>query len=162
MGKDGTPGETETQRLNRELEQLLQELRVAMPGVQVLFAFLLAVPFQQRFATVTAFEKDVYFATLLMSALASALFIAPSAYHRITFRRHEKEHLIMLSSRFAIVGLLALALAMCGAIVLVTDVLFDGAVVLVAGTVSLALFLGVWFILGISGLVRRARAAGDC
>jgi hypothetical protein len=105
-GEDGTAGESEAQRLNRELDQLLQELRVAMPGVQVLFAFLLAVPFQQRFAAVTPFQKDNCFATLLMSALASALFIAPTASHRIAFRRHEKERLIRLSTRFAITGLL--------------------------------------------------------
>jgi Family of unknown function (DUF6328) len=66
MGENRTPGETEPQRLNRELDQLLQELRVAMPGVQVLFAFLFAVPFQQRFATVTAAQKSIYFATLLI------------------------------------------------------------------------------------------------
>jgi hypothetical protein len=154
MGEGDTPGETEAQRLNRELDQLLQELRIAMPGVQVLFAFLLAVPFQQRFTAVTAFQKDVYFATLLMSALASALFIAPTAYHRITFRHHEKERLIKLSSRFAITGLLALAVAMCGAILLVTDVLFDGAAVVITESVSVALFLGLWFVLGIGRRLR--------
>jgi cation transport ATPase len=153
MDDAGAREESDKQRLNRELEQLLQELRVAMPGVQVLFAFLLAVPFQQRFAEVTSFQKDVYFATLLMSALASALFIAPTAYHRITFRRHEKENLIKLSTNFAIAGLAALALAMCGAILLVTDVLFDATAVLVASAASLLLFGGLWFALGIRGLL---------
>jgi hypothetical protein len=160
MSGDGTSEESERERLNRELEQLLQELRVAMPGVQVLFAFLLAVPFQQRFTEVTPFQKDIYFATLLMSALASALFIAPTAYHRITFRRHEKEHLIMLSTRFAIAGLAALALAMCGAILLVTDVLFDATAVLVASAGSVVLFGGLWFALGIGGLLAK-RSAGS-
>jgi cation transport ATPase len=158
MDGGATREESEKQRLNRELEQLLQELRVAMPGVQVLFAFLLAVPFQQRFTQVTPLPKDVYFATLLMSALASALFIAPTAYHRITFRRHEKEHLIKLSTRFAIAGLAALALAMCGAILLVTDVLFDATAVIVATAASLALFGGLWFALGIRGRI-AARGA---
>jgi cation transport ATPase len=160
MDGGATREESEKQRLNRELEQLLQELRVAMPGVQVLFAFLLAVPFQQRFTQVTPLQKDVYFATLLMSALASALFIAPTAYHRITFRRHEKEHLIKLSTRFAIAGLAALALAMCGAILLVTDVLFDATAVIVATAASLVLFGGLWFALGIRGLI-AARGAGS-
>jgi hypothetical protein len=158
MDDGATREESHKERLNRELEQLLQELRVAMPGVQVLFAFLLAVPFAQRFAEVTAFQKDVYFATLLMSALASALFIAPTAYHRITFRRHEKEHLIKLSTRFAIAGLLALALAMCGAIVLVTDVLFDATAVVAAGAVSTLLFGGLWFVLGIRGRIAAGAA----
>ena len=79
--------ETQAERLNRELDQLLGELRVAMPGVQVLFAFLLAVPFQQRFAQVTDFQRDVYFVTLLASAAASALFVAPTAYHRLHVSR---------------------------------------------------------------------------
>jgi hypothetical protein len=127
MSGDGSSEESERERLNRELEQLLQELRVAMPGVQVLFAFLLAVPFQQRFAEVTPFQKDVYFATLLMSALASALFIAPTAYHRITFRHHEKENLIKLSTNFAIAA-------------------------------GVLLFGGLWFALGIRGLL-TARGA---
>jgi hypothetical protein len=152
-----TPGratdeETEDERLNRELDQLLQELRVAMPGVQVLFAFLLAVPFQQRFAQVTDFQQDVYFFTLLSSALASALFIAPTAYHRMMFRGRDKPRLVEMSSRLAIAGLLALALAMNGAILLVTDVLFDGVVVAVTLAATTALFAGLWFVLGI---VRR-------
>jgi hypothetical protein len=77
--------ESQQERLNRQLDQLLNELRVAMPGVQVLFAFLLAVPFQQRFGQVTDFQRIVYFGTLLASAAASACFIAPTAYHRLTF-----------------------------------------------------------------------------
>jgi hypothetical protein len=145
-------GETDDERLNRELDQLLQEVRVAMPGVQVLFAFLLAVPFQQRFAQVSEFQKDVYFGTLLASALASALFIAPTAYHRMMFRGRDKPRLIEMSSRFALAGLAALAVAMNGAILLVTDFLFDGAIVTIAVVVTVLLFVGLWFVLG---LVRR-------
>lgn len=140
--------ETEDERLNRELDQLLQELRVAMPGVQVLFAFLLAVPFQQRFALVTGFQQDVYFATLLASAVASALFIAPTAYHRMMFRGHDKPRLVEMSSRFALAGLAALAVAMTGAILLVTDFIFDGAIVVVTFALSVAMFTGLWFALG--------------
>ena len=145
-------GETEDERLNRELDQLLQELRVAMPGVQVLFAFLLAVPFQQRFVEVTAFQRTVYFATLLASAVASALFIAPTAYHRMMFRGRDKPRLVQMSSRFAIAGLVALAVAMSGAILLVTDLLFQGATVVVTLVLTTGLFAGLWFVLGI---VRR-------
>jgi cation transport ATPase len=141
--------ETEDERLDRELDQLLQELRIAMPGVQVLFAFLLAVPFQQRFAAVTAFQRDVYFATLLAAAVTSALFIAPTAYHRMMFRGSDKPRLVAMSSRFALAGLGALAIAMNGAILLVTDVLFDGVAVMIATVAAAALFVGLWFALGI-------------
>src|SRR6185437_57648 len=79
----GQPGESEKERVDRELIELLNELRVALPGVQVLFAFLLVVPFQQRFAAVTDFQKTLYFVSLLLAAGACALLVAPSAYHRI-------------------------------------------------------------------------------
>src|ERR687894_1738845 len=81
--------ETTEERADRNMNELLQELRVALPGVQVLFAFLLTVPFAQRFADVSSFQKNVYFATLLFSAAASALFIAPTSYHRLNFRRRD-------------------------------------------------------------------------
>ena len=140
--------ETEDERLNRQLDQLLQELRVAMPGIQVLFAFLLAVPFQQRFAQVSDFQRDVYFVTLLASAVASALFIAPTAYHRVMFERHDKPRLIAISSRFALGGLAALAVAMNGAVLLVTDFLFDGATPVITVVLTATMFAGLWFVLG--------------
>ena len=83
---------------------MLQELRIALPGVQVLFAFLLAVPFQQNFTEVTDFQKSVYFVTLLLTAVSTALFIAPTAFHRLTFRLQQKERLVMLGNRLAIAG----------------------------------------------------------
>jgi O-antigen/teichoic acid export membrane protein len=144
--------ESEQARLDRQLDQLLTELRVAMPGVQVLFAFLLAVPFQQRFATVTDFQQDVYFVTLLAAAAASALFIAPTAFHRVIFKSRDKPYLIAVSSRLAVAGLVFLAIAMNGAVLLVTDVLFDGAVVAATVAITAALYTGLWFVLGI---VRR-------
>ncbi len=146
--------ESEEERLNRELDQLLEELRVAMPGVQVLFAFLLMVPFQQRFAQVSEFQRDVYFVTLLAAAAASALFVAPSAYHRIMFRARDKPMLVRLSSRLAVAGLVCLAIAMNGAVLLVTDVLFGDTTVTVTLAVVGALYVGLWFGLG---LVRRLR-----
>ena len=99
---------------------------MALPGVQVLFAFLLAVPFQQNFTEITPFEKKVYFGTLLCTAISAALLISPSAYHRLTFHLQQKRHLVFLANRFAIAGLGFLALAMTGAIMLITDVLFGG------------------------------------
>jgi hypothetical protein len=144
--------ETQQERLNRELDTLLGELRVAMPGVQVLFAFLLAVPFQQRFAQVTDFQRDVYFATLLAAAAASALFVAPTAYHRLMFRHRDKPRLVSISSKLAVAGLVCLAIAMNGAVLLVTDVLFATTTVAVTVAGTSALFVALWFGLG---LVRR-------
>jgi hypothetical protein len=144
--------ETEHERLDRELNQLLNELRVAMPGVQVLFAFLLAVPFQQRFITVTDFQRDVYFVTLLAAAAASALFIGPTAYHRLMFRARDKPMLIDISNRLAVCGVACLALAMNGAVLLLTDVLFGSTTVAVTVGVTATLYIGLWFGLG---LLRR-------
>ncbi len=141
--------ETETERLNREFDQLLNELRVAMPGVQVLFAFLLAVPFQQRFGQVTEFQKTVYFATLLFSATASAFFIAPTAYHRLMFREHEKPMLVRVSSKLAVLGLVCLAVAMNGAVLLVTDLLFEQSTVTITAVVMATAYIGLWFGLGV-------------
>ena len=141
--------EEEQNRLNRRLIELLNEIRVAMPGVQMLFAFLLAVPFQQRFAAVTAFQRDVYFFTLVAAGAATALFIAPSAYHRVMLGEGERPHIIAVGTRLLVLGLVALALAMNGAILLVTDVLFSGTVVVVTVVASSSLFGWLWFGMGL-------------
>ena len=150
--------ETESDRLNRELDQLLGELRVAMPGVQVLFAFLLAVPFQQRFAQATDFQRDVYFVTLLASAAASALFVAPTAYHRLMFRERDKPKLVAISSKLALAGLACLAIAMNGAVLLVTDVLFSRTTAVVTVVATSTLFVGLWFVLGLARKFGKDRA----
>lgn len=139
--------ESESERLDRNLSELLQELRVALPGVQVLFAFLLAVPFQQRFVDITAFEKKVYFATLLCTAISAALLISPSAYHRMTFRFQQKRWLVFVANRLAIAGLGFLALAMTGAVTLITDVLFGPLATACFGLAALAMFAVLWFVL---------------
>jgi hypothetical protein len=139
--------ESESERLDRNLSELLQELRVALPGVQVLFAFLLAVPFQQNFTKINSFEKDVYFFTLLCTAVSAILFIAPSSYHRVTFRLQQKRELIRLANRFTIAGLTFLAMAMTGAIVLITDVLFGGIVTVVTGVGTVVAFASLWYVL---------------
>ena len=149
--------ETEEQRLDRNLGELLQELRVALPGVQVLFAFLLAVPFQQRFGGVTEFEKDVYFATLLLTALSAALLIAPSAYHRLTFHYQQKRHLVRVANRCAIAGLAALALAMTCAVLLISNFLFGTATAIVATAGAFVLFVVLWAALPLSRLLRYRR-----
>jgi uncharacterized protein DUF6328 len=139
--------ETEEERLDRNLAELLQELRVALPGVQVLFAFLLAVPFQQGFEEVTQFQKVVYFTTLMLTAISAAMLISPTAYHRITFRYQQKRRLVFYANRFSIIGLALLALAMTGAILLITDVLFSTAAAIVAALVALCVFGFFWFAL---------------
>jgi cation transport ATPase len=137
------------ERLNRQMTELLNELRVAMPGVQVLFAFLLAVPFQQRFQDVNAFQRDVYLLTLLAAATATAFLIAPSAYHRIAFQEHEKERIIQMGTRQFVCGIVALAVAMTGAVLLVTDVLFQTTTTIVVVVGVAALFGWLWFGLGL-------------
>jgi membrane-associated HD superfamily phosphohydrolase len=139
--------ESEDARLDRNLGELLQELRVALPGVQVLFAFLLAVPFQQNFTQITPFEKKVYFATLLCTAISAALLIAPSSYHRLTFHLQQKHELVFLANRFTIAGLTFLALAMTGAIVLITDVLFGGLMTAITGLGAITMFATLWYVL---------------
>jgi hypothetical protein len=143
--RDSGRDETEEERLDRNLGELLQELRVALPGVQVLFAFLLAVPFQKGFEEVTQFQKVVYFATLMLTAISATMLISPSAYHRITFRYQQKRRLVYYSNRFAIIGLALLALAMTGAILLVTDFLFSTTAAVVAAVVALCVFGFFWF-----------------
>jgi hypothetical protein len=139
--------ETEEERLDRNLGELLQELRVALPGVQVLFAFLLAVPFQQNFTKISEFEKKIYFATLLLTALSAALLIAPSAYHRLTFRYQQKHRLVFISNRLAIAGLATLALAMTCAILLITDILFGTGATIVTTVIALTMFILLWAVL---------------
>jgi hypothetical protein len=123
--RDQGRNETRRERVDRELIELLNELRVALPGVQFLFAFLLIVPFQQKAATITDFQRDVYFVTLVSAAVASALLIAPAAQHRVLFRQSVKEKLLRRSHRSAFVGLIVLAIAICSAVLLVVDVLFS-------------------------------------
>ena len=145
MPADDGRDESPTQRADRNLTELLQELRVALPGVQVLFAFLLAVPFQPSFGDVTDFQERVYFATLLLSALASALLIAPTAYHRLNFARGDKPHIVQVASRLTIAGVAALALAMTGAVLLVTDYLFSTATAIVTVAIVGLVFSVLWF-----------------
>ena len=147
--------EDDQQRVDRNLSELLGELRVALPGIQVLFAFLLIVPFNQRFADVTPFQEKVYFVTLLCAAGASACLIAPTVHHRIEFRRQDKEHIVVVSNRLAIAGVTFLAVAMTGAVLLVTDLLFETATTAIAtGGVALV-FAVLWYALPLRRLRER-------
>ena len=141
--------ESKSERIDRELIELLNELRVALPGVQVLFAFLLTVPFAQGFTTATTFQQNLFFAILSCTAISAAFLIAPSAWHRIHFRQEDKEHLLVSSNKLAIVGLTFLALAMIGAVMLIADYVFSPTLTIVAAVVSTAVFGTLWAILPI-------------
>ncbi len=141
------------QRVDRNLEEMTGELRVVVTGVQVLFAFLLIVPFNTGFVGVGPFERGVYFATLLCSVFAALCTLAPAAYHRLLFRADDKRHIVILANRVSIVGLVFLALAMCGSLLLVTTKLFGAtAGIVTAGLVAVP-FGGLWFA---APLLRRA------
>jgi hypothetical protein len=146
-GRDSGRNESEEERLDRNLAELLNELRVALPGVQVLFAFLLGVPFTQRFTALASYQEDVYFGTLVCAAAATAFLIAPSAHHRIEFRLRDKRHIVFQANRYAIIGLAFLALAMTGVVLLVTDLLFGIVATVLATSLNLLLFAMLWYIL---------------
>jgi hypothetical protein len=151
--------ETEFERLDRNLVELLQELRVVQTGVQVLFAFLLTVPFSSRFEAITDFQRGAYFTALVGTAAASVLLIAPTSVHRILFRLGQKEYMVDISNRFALGGLLSLAVAMIAAMLLVSDVMFGMAVAIVIAVVTALAFAIVW--VGVPLRRRRAIAATE-
>jgi hypothetical protein len=141
------PEETKEERLNRELIELLNELRVALPGVQILFAFLLTVPFSQRFDQATDLQRDMYFFTFLCAAASTALLIAPSAYHRLTWRRHDKEHLLKMSNRLSIAGTVFLAIAMASTVFVVTDVLFEATAAAIVAAATAVFYAWFWYVM---------------
>jgi hypothetical protein len=140
-------GESEKERVDRELIELLNELRVALPGVQVLFAFLLILPFNQGFQDVTDLQRGVYFGTFICTALATALLIAPTTYHRLRFRQKDKERMLFTSNRLAIAGSALLALAITGVVFLITDFLYQ--IPAAAGVTAAIAGWFVWFWYGL-------------
>jgi hypothetical protein len=149
------PRESETERVNRELIELLNELRVVLPGVQVLFAFLLILPFSQGFAKVTHLQRDVYLLSFLCTTAATALLIAPTAYHRLNFRRHEKEQMLFTSNRLAVAGTAFLAVAITCAVFVTIDVLLGAIWAALVTAASAGLFAWFWYVLP---LMRRAQS----
>ena len=138
-------GESHEERVNRELIELLNELRVALPGVQVLFAFLLAVPFANGWQKVTPVQKDAYMVALLAALAGSVFLIAPSAWHRILFRNRDKERLLQISNVFAITGAFFVAVGMSASVFLVTDVIYDDRTASIVTSLAALLFALVWF-----------------
>ena len=114
----------DSDRTERQMAELLQELRVALPGVQILFAFLLTVPFAQGFTRVTSFQKNLFFGVLLATAASTVFLIAPTATHRLRFHKSDRQYVIESAHRLMIAGLVFLSLAIVGAVVLITDYLF--------------------------------------
>jgi len=148
----------EERRRDRQMIELLNELRVALPGVQILFAFLLTVPFTQRFTALTPFQRDTYYVTLIATALSTACLIAPSAGHRLRFHQGDRAWVIESANRLTIAGLVLLAIALAGSVLLITDVLFDGARVWIYTGAVWAVFLVLWFV---RPLVRSARGVSS-
>jgi putative flippase GtrA len=154
-GQDDDPrDETRAERDDRNLAELLQELRVAGLGVQVLFGFLLSIPFTTKFTALSTAQRDLYVATLLLAALATALLLGPVAYHRFVFRQRQKENLVRAANRMAIAGLVAVALAVCLTVGLILSYVVPGVPALVMAIVIGAIFAGLWFAFPLS---RRER-----
>jgi amino acid transporter len=139
------------ERVSRELIELLNELRVALPGVQVLFAFLLAVPFAQGFTQVTDFQRALFFAVMALTAISAALLIAPSAWHRLRFRQQDKERILRASNKMSIAGLGFLALAMTGAVMLIADFIYSPTLTILSGIAAAIVYGVLWYVLPLLG-----------
>jgi hypothetical protein len=150
--------ETALERCDRNLVELLQEVRVVQTGVQVLFAFLLTAPLASRFPELTPFQRHAYFFTLLAAGAATILLIAPTAYHRILFRCGDKEYLVQVANRFTLAGIAFVGVSMIGALLLVSDLMFDGAIVAVTAAFATLGCVACWCLMPLS---RRARLHGD-
>ena len=161
MGEGNGKDESHEERLDRELIEFLNELRVALPGVQVLFAFLLTIPFTGRFTKLSDMQHAVYFATFCAAVISTALLMSPTAYHRLRWRRFDKEVMLQISNRLAIAGLVCLALAIGGAAFLIADVLFGTASAAATGIAAAALLGGLWFVLPLTREITDRRTGSD-
>ncbi|MFE0459824.1 DUF6328 family protein [Kitasatospora sp. NPDC058965] len=139
--------ESPAQRADRNLVELLQELRVIQTGVQIVFAFLLGLAFTSRFPELDDFQRGTYIVTLLLTVLASAVLATPVAIHRALFHRGYKRRIVKVSSRLAVIGLVILAVALNGAVLLVTDVVLSTTAAVAITATTTALFAGLWFVL---------------
>jgi hypothetical protein len=157
-GEETQPEETPKERANRELIELLNELRVVLPGVTVLLAFLLAVPFAKGWTRVTGFQRDVFVVAFLATAVSVALLTAPSSYHRLRFRHGNKEHMVRVGNRLSIAGIAASAVSLEAVVLLVMDyVLSLGAAIAAAASLFVAV-VSLWYALPLWAAVRDRRA----
>jgi hypothetical protein len=145
-GDGDRPGETEAERDDRNLAELLQELRVAGLGIQVIFGYLLALPFTSKFSALGPGQRTLYVATLVLAAVATALLVGPVAYHRVVFRRHLKRHLVGAANVMAILGLATVGLTVSAAVLLVVSYVVHGAPAAIIGVFVVCLFAGLWFV----------------
>ena len=150
--------ETPLERADRNFSELLQELRVTQTGVQILFAFLLALAFTPRFPALDGVQRVTYVATLLLAVVSATAFMAPAALHRSLFQQHAKPQIVRYSSRLAIFGMAVLALALSGSVLLVVDVALGRAAGIAAGAGTLLLHGGLWGIM--PRVLRRSGATG--
>jgi uncharacterized membrane protein len=154
-------GESKGERLDRELMELLQELRVILPGVQVLLAFLLTAPFQQRFADLPGSLRNAFFASIVCATLATALLIAPSAHHRLRWRAGEKERLVRIGNVTALWGTVFLAAAIVLALYVVTNILFTSNLALLTTGGAVVVFVVLWYVLPIAWRPSPKEAASE-
>ena len=148
------PGETDKERVDRELIELLNEVRVALPGVQVLFAFLLTVPFQQGYSKLTEFHKDMMLAALLSAAVSIILLVAPTAHHRILFRQANKQKLLFIANRLLLAGTVFLAASISISVFVVTDIVVSRSWAAVSTAVLTALFVILWYVVPLAMRLR--------
>src|SRR3954454_9113938 len=136
----------EQEKQDRQLIELLNELRIALPGVQFLFAFLLTVPFAQGFKQVDGLDRALFYATLLCTALSTVCLIAPSATHRLRFHARDRAYVIETAHKYTIAGLVFLALAIVGALVMITDLLYSGAAIFAFPAAVALMLVAIWFV----------------
>jgi hypothetical protein len=148
------PNEHPKERHDRELIELLNELRVALPGVQVLFAFMLTVPFANGWKNVTAFQKDVFFIAFISTAVSSALLIAPSSYHRLRWRAEDKGRIVRISNRLTIAGLAALLVSVATVVLLVADYIFSRTTAVATTAAIAAVYVSLWYGLPLYGKLK--------
>ena len=145
--RDVRPGESALERADRNMVEMLQELRVAQTGVQILFAFLLSLSFTERFGRIDEVQRWIYVVTLLLTTLTTALLVAPAAVHRILFARRVKRAVVRIGQRLFVAGLVALALTLTGAVLLVLDIAIGRDLAVPVTVVVGAVLVGLWFVL---------------
>jgi hypothetical protein len=150
--------ETPKERADRELIELLNELRVVLPGITVLFAFLLAVPFAKGWSRVTAFQRDVFVVAFLAAAVSVAFLTTPSSYHRLRFRHGNKEHIVKVGNRLTIAGVAAFAVSLEAVVLLVMDYVLSLAAAIAAAASLFAVLASLWYGLALWSAVRDRRA----
>jgi len=154
----GNEDESSKERLQREHHELLEELRTMIPGAEVLFGFLLAIRFTPDFNHLSGSQRGAYYATLLMTALALVLFMAPPAFHRLRFRDDDKETMLRKGNREAIIGSVAIALALTGVIYLVSDLMFGVTQAIVTAAIFFAFTAWRWWLIALVRMFQEARA----